>query len=70
MVRRGRVAARRGKACQYKARLIMNQPEAEIQSHICKMLSFRRVCYSVTDASRTWGKNGRPRPGKVAPGWP
>lgn len=46
------------------------RPEAVIQNHICMMLDHYKVCYSVTDASRFWSKDGNPRPSKVRRGWP
>lgn len=44
--------------------------EAEIQSGCLQMLRLRGFFASVTDASRSWGKDGIPRRSKVEPGWP
>jgi hypothetical protein len=48
----------------------MKHPERVTQNHICLMLTHHKICYSVTDASRSFGKDGRPRPSKVREGWP
>ena len=44
--------------------------EAEIQAGIIELLSWLRLPHSVTDASRAFGRDGRPRASKVAKGWP
>ena len=44
--------------------------EANIQAGICEVFDLRGVVYSVTDAARVWGPDGKPRPSKVRKGWP
>jgi hypothetical protein len=44
--------------------------EAQIQAGIVELLSWLKLPFSVTDASRVWGKDGKPRASKVATGWP
>lgn len=44
--------------------------EREIQASICELLDFLALPYSVTDASRSYGVDGRVRGSKVRKGWP
>jgi len=44
--------------------------EAQLQAGVCELLDLLGVLYTVTDAARSWGRDGRPRPSKVAKGWP
>ena len=43
---------------------------AEIQDAVCNVLKLCKIVYSVTDASRAFGPDGKPRKSKVQPGWP
>lgn len=45
-------------------------PEAAIQAAICEWLDLRLIPYSVTDASRVFGRDGQPRRSKVNKSWP
>jgi ribosome biogenesis protein Nip4 len=44
--------------------------ERQIQNSICEILDYLKLPYSVTDASRVYGVDGRVRRSKVATGWP
>jgi hypothetical protein len=44
--------------------------EVDIQRGICQYLDLRRIPFSITDASRTFGTDGKPRRGKVRKSWP
>jgi len=44
--------------------------EAQLQAGICELLDLLGVLYTVTDAARSWGRDGSVRPSKVAKGWP
>ena len=52
------------------AKLSTSGTEAHLQSGICQLLDILDLPYTVTDAARVWGRDGRPRPSKVATGWP
>lgn len=41
-----------------------------MQRSITDYLSYLGIPFSVTNADRTWGKDGRPRKSKVRLGWP
>lgn len=44
--------------------------EAKLQDAIVNLLTWLRLCFAVTDASRVWGPDGRPRRSKVDKDWP
>ena len=44
--------------------------ERQIQNSICEILDYLKLPYSITDASRVYGADGRVRRSKVATGWP
>jgi len=44
--------------------------EADIQKGICELLELMQIPFSVTDASRSFGPDGKPRRGKVRKSWP
>lgn len=44
--------------------------EAQIQEAICELLDLAGIPYSVTDASRAFGQDGKARRSKVRTGWP
>ena len=44
--------------------------ERAIQAEILTLLRAQGIPHSVTDASRSWGPDGRPRKSKVTAGWP
>lgn len=45
-------------------------PEKYIQNAITDLLDIIGIVYSVTDSSRAFGPDGRPRKSKVRAGWP
>jgi hypothetical protein len=44
--------------------------EARLQDAIVAMLEWLGICHTVTDASRVWGPDGKPRKSKVDKDWP
>jgi hypothetical protein len=44
--------------------------EKQIQAAIVAYLNMRGILHAVTDASRAFGVDGRPRKSKVDPDWP
>lgn len=56
----------RMKASDYK----QTAREAQIQKACCDLLDLLRIPYTVSDASRVWGRDGKPRRGKVRRSWP
>lgn len=47
-----------------------NATEAEIQSAICEYLRLFKIPFSVTNADRTYSRNGKVTRSKVYAGWP
>ena len=45
-------------------------PERDLQAQVCGLLGLLGLVYSETDASRSFGRDGKPRRSKVATGWP
>ena len=55
---------------QARRLLAKETSHAEIQDAVCDVLKLYKIVHSVTDASRTFGPDGKPRKSKVEPGWP
>lgn len=53
-----------------KALKMPKASHAELQGAIEELLGYLQLPFSPTDASRTYGPDGRPRASKVATGWP
>lgn len=48
----------------------LHASESEVQAAICHLLDFLGLLYTVSDASRTWTRNGTVGRSKVGRGWP